>query len=103
LLKQVRTQLLETARPLLEAMLHEITGVKVRETIPDRILDEAERKPPTCRSRLWRDLLAVFPMLGPAIINQHHPARQVASAHGTRDPRDSRHRSKTSAELSLGT
>jgi uncharacterized protein YbcI len=29
LLKQVRTQLLETARPLLEAMLYEITGAKV--------------------------------------------------------------------------
>lgn len=29
LLKQVRTQLLETARPLLEAMVREITGMKV--------------------------------------------------------------------------
>ena len=29
LLKQVRTHLIETARPLLEAMVHEITGVKV--------------------------------------------------------------------------
>jgi uncharacterized protein YbcI len=29
LLKQVRTQLVETARPVLEAMLEEITGVKV--------------------------------------------------------------------------
>jgi uncharacterized protein YbcI len=29
LLKQVRTQLIETARPVLEAMVHEITGVKV--------------------------------------------------------------------------
>src|SRR5579864_7012000 len=29
LLKQVRTQLIETARPLLEAMVHEITGVKI--------------------------------------------------------------------------
>ena len=29
LLKQVRTHLLETARPLLEAMVQEITGVKV--------------------------------------------------------------------------
>ena len=28
LLKQVRTHLLETARPLLEAMVHEITGMK---------------------------------------------------------------------------
>ena len=28
LLKQVRTHLLETARPLLEAMVHEITGLK---------------------------------------------------------------------------
>ncbi len=28
LLKQVRIQLLETARPLLEAMVHEVTGVK---------------------------------------------------------------------------
>lgn len=30
LLKQVRVQLMETARPILEAMIHEITGVKVR-------------------------------------------------------------------------
>src|SRR5271156_4346761 len=29
LLKQVRTQLMETARPLMEAMVNEITGVKV--------------------------------------------------------------------------
>jgi uncharacterized protein YbcI len=29
LLKQVRTHLLETARPLMEAMIHEITGIKV--------------------------------------------------------------------------
>ena len=29
LLKQVRTQLLETARPLLEAMIKEITGIEV--------------------------------------------------------------------------
>src|SRR5512145_1819585 len=29
LLKQVRTQLIETARPLLEAMIQEVTGVKV--------------------------------------------------------------------------
>ena len=29
LLKQVRTHLLETARPLLEAMIQEITGIKV--------------------------------------------------------------------------
>jgi uncharacterized protein YbcI len=30
LLKQVRTHLVETARPVLEAMVHEATGVKVR-------------------------------------------------------------------------
>ena len=30
LLKQVRTHLVETARPLLEEMVHEVTGVKVR-------------------------------------------------------------------------
>jgi uncharacterized protein YbcI len=30
LLKQVRTQLIETARPLMEAMIQEVTGVKVR-------------------------------------------------------------------------
>ena len=29
LLKQVRTQLLEAARPVMEAMVHEITGVKM--------------------------------------------------------------------------
>lgn len=29
LLKQVRTHLIEAARPLLEAMIHEVTGVKV--------------------------------------------------------------------------
>jgi uncharacterized protein YbcI len=29
LLKEVRTQLIETARPLLEAMVQEVTGVKV--------------------------------------------------------------------------
>ena len=29
LLKQVRTHLIETARPLMEAMVHEATGVKV--------------------------------------------------------------------------
>ncbi len=28
LLKQVRTQLVETARPVMEAMVHEVTGVK---------------------------------------------------------------------------
>jgi uncharacterized protein YbcI len=30
LLKQVRTQLIETARPILEAMVQEITGVMIR-------------------------------------------------------------------------
>ncbi len=30
LLKQVRTHLIETARPLMEAMVHEITGIKVQ-------------------------------------------------------------------------
>ena len=29
LLKQVRTHLMETARPLMEAMVHEVTGIKV--------------------------------------------------------------------------
>ena len=29
LLKQVRTQLIETARPILEAMVQEVTGVKI--------------------------------------------------------------------------
>ena len=29
LLKQVRTHLIETARPLMEAMVQEVTGVKV--------------------------------------------------------------------------
>jgi uncharacterized protein YbcI len=29
LLKQVRTHLIETARPLLEAMVHDVTGMKV--------------------------------------------------------------------------
>ena len=29
LLKQVRTQLIETARPVMEAMIQEVTGVKV--------------------------------------------------------------------------
>jgi uncharacterized protein YbcI len=29
LLKEVRTQLMETARPIMEAMVHEATGVKV--------------------------------------------------------------------------
>jgi uncharacterized protein YbcI len=29
LLKQVRTHLVETARPLMEAMVHEVTGIKV--------------------------------------------------------------------------
>src|SRR5438477_1385502 len=29
LLKQVRTQLIETARPVLEAMVHDVTGVRV--------------------------------------------------------------------------
>ena len=29
LLKQVRTQLIETARPLMEAMIQEVTGIKV--------------------------------------------------------------------------
>ena len=29
LIKQVRTHLIETARPVLEAMVHEVTGVKV--------------------------------------------------------------------------
>jgi uncharacterized protein YbcI len=29
LLKEVRTHLIETARPLLEAMIHEVTGIKV--------------------------------------------------------------------------
>ena len=30
LLKQVRTHLVETARPLLEVMVQEVTGIKVR-------------------------------------------------------------------------
>lgn len=30
LLKQVRTHLVEAARPVMEAMIHEVTGVKVR-------------------------------------------------------------------------
>ena len=30
LLKQVRNQLIETARPVMEAMVYEVTGVKVR-------------------------------------------------------------------------
>ncbi len=34
LLKQVRTHLLETARPLMEAMVQEITGVKVLQPAP---------------------------------------------------------------------
>jgi uncharacterized protein YbcI len=29
LLKEVRTHLIETARPLMEAMVHEVTGIKV--------------------------------------------------------------------------
>ncbi len=29
LLKQVRTHLIETARPMLETMVHEVTGIKV--------------------------------------------------------------------------
>ena len=29
LIKQVRKQLLETARPMLESLIHEVTGVKV--------------------------------------------------------------------------
>jgi uncharacterized protein YbcI len=29
LLKQVRTELIETARPIMEAMVHEVTGIKV--------------------------------------------------------------------------
>jgi uncharacterized protein YbcI len=29
LLKEVRTQLIETARPVMEAMVHEVTGAKV--------------------------------------------------------------------------
>src|ERR1700756_5821738 len=29
LLKQVRTHLIETARPLMEAMVHQVTGIKV--------------------------------------------------------------------------
>ncbi len=35
LLKQVRTHLIETARPLLEAMIHEITGAKVLSLLQD--------------------------------------------------------------------
>ena len=34
LLKQVRTHLLETARPLMEAMVQEITGIKVLQPAP---------------------------------------------------------------------
>ena len=34
LLKQVRTHLIETARPLMEAMVQEVTGVKVAEPAP---------------------------------------------------------------------
>src|SRR5437879_5344767 len=30
LLKQVRTHLVETARPIMEAMVHDVTGIKVR-------------------------------------------------------------------------
>jgi uncharacterized protein YbcI len=35
LLKQVRTHLIETARPVMEAMVHEVTGVKVLSTHHD--------------------------------------------------------------------
>lgn len=35
LLKQVRTQLIETARPILEAMVQEVTGIKVVSLLHD--------------------------------------------------------------------
>ena len=34
LLKQVRTQLIETARPVLEALVQEVTGIKPRQLAP---------------------------------------------------------------------
>jgi uncharacterized protein YbcI len=56
LIKQVRTHLVETARPMLEAMLHEATGVKVLSLHHDistvtgeKIIVATLAEPPRCR------------------------------------------------------
>lgn len=56
LLKQVRTQLIETSRPLIEAMVHEVAGVKVLSLHHDISTVTAEEVviltlagPPQCR------------------------------------------------------
>jgi len=56
LLKQVRVQLLETARPFMEAMVEEVTGVKVRSLHHDISTVTGEEvviftlsEPPACR------------------------------------------------------
>jgi uncharacterized protein YbcI len=56
LLKQVRTQLIETARPLMEAMVHGVTGVQVLSLHHDISTVTAEEvvvltlsEPPRCR------------------------------------------------------
>jgi uncharacterized protein YbcI len=58
LLKQVRTQLMETARPALEAMVHGITETKVLSLHHDISTVTGEEvvlftldKPPVCRGR----------------------------------------------------
>ena len=56
LLKQVRTHLIETARPLMEAMVQEITGVKVltmhhdiSTTFGEEVVLFTLVRPPSCR------------------------------------------------------
>lgn len=56
LLKQVRTHLIETARPMMEAMIHQITGVKVLSLHHDISTQTGEEiviftldQPPRCR------------------------------------------------------
>jgi uncharacterized protein YbcI len=61
LLKQVRTQLIETARPVLEALIHEITGVKVMSLHHDISTTTGEEvvlfrlaAPPMVRETKWK-------------------------------------------------
>jgi uncharacterized protein YbcI len=57
LLKQVRIQLIEAARPILEAMVHEITGVKVLSLHHDISTTTGEE-------------IVLFTLVGPALFRE---------------------------------
>jgi len=58
LLKQVRIQLIEAARPILEAMIHEITGVKVLSLHHDI-------------STVTGEELVIFTLVGPPLFREN--------------------------------